>query len=147
MIYVIFRFSLYLGGQPLPTPAYCPSSQKLQEAPPSSGNITAASHSHPSSGSPPLVALTITKVPSSPHRQLRREVQTPLKVCSWQNKLDLGFSHAVFGERRVTLNQNSLVVKVCSYCLASLFLLYSIPGIGNDMKYAISQSHTYWTRL
>ena len=92
---------------------------------PSSGNIATAPRSRPPSGPPPLAALTIAKVPSS-HCQLRCSIPDTLEGLFLTKQTGAGvFARCIWRERRVTLNQNSLVVKVCCYLSYYIFLFHS----------------------
>lgn len=76
---------------------------------PSSGNVDIAPRSRPPSGLPPLAALTISKVPN---RQLRRSIPDTLEGLFLTRQTGDGvFARYIWRERRVTLNQDALIVK------------------------------------
>jgi hypothetical protein len=91
-------------------PSMLPIFAEIAGGPPSSGNIASAPRLRPSSGPPPVAALTIAK--ASPHFQLRRSSPDTLEGVFLTKQTGTGvFARCIWRERRVTLNQTSLVVK------------------------------------
>jgi len=108
-----FVHKAHIGGDTISgtfaDPSILPIYAEITGGLPSSGNVVTATRSRPPSGPPPLAALTIAKVPN---RQLRRSVPDTLEGQFLTRQTGDGvFARWIWRERRVTLNQNALIVK------------------------------------
>ena len=132
--YSLISLPIYLQD-----PNILPIFAEITGGPPSSGNIATAPRSRPSSGPPPIAALTIAKVPSSPHCQVRRSSPDTLEGLFLTKQTGAGvFARCIWRERRVTLNQNSLIVRVC-YHISALylcFILFQASGMTRNIPLA-----------